>query len=75
MTRTTPTVADLLAGKGKVQRTNVLCWTVEEASAADSAGVDLINTGMSPAAPRHSSGCPHCVHGRRAGLRAVRDHR
>ena len=41
MTRTKPTVADLLAGKGKVQRTNVLSWTVEEAAAAEAATPSL----------------------------------
>ena len=48
MTRKKPTVADLLAGKGKVQRTNVLAWTVEEAAAAEEAGIDIINTGSNP---------------------------
>jgi 3-methyl-2-oxobutanoate hydroxymethyltransferase len=45
MTRTKPTVADLLAGKGKVQRTNVLAWTVDEAAAAEEAGIDIVTTG------------------------------
>lgn len=45
MTRTKPTVADLLAGKGKLQRTNVLAWTVDEAAAAEAAGIDIVTTG------------------------------
>ncbi len=48
MTRTKPTVADLLAGKGTVQRTNVLAWTVDEAAAAESAGIDIVTTGHNP---------------------------
>lgn len=58
MTRTKPTVADLLAGKGKVQRTNVLAWTVEEASAAEAAGVDIVNTGMGPLLPAIRAAAP-----------------
>ena len=58
MTRTKPTVADLLAGKGKVQRTNVLAWTVEEAAAAEAAGVDIVNTGMSPLLPAIRAAAP-----------------
>ena len=48
MTRTKPTVADLLAGKGKLQRTNVLAWTVDEAAAAEEAGIDIVTTGHNP---------------------------
>jgi 3-methyl-2-oxobutanoate hydroxymethyltransferase len=48
MTRTKPTVAELLAGKGKVQRTNVLAWTVDEAGAAEAAGIDIVTTGHNP---------------------------
>jgi 3-methyl-2-oxobutanoate hydroxymethyltransferase len=48
MTRTKPTVADLLAGKGKIQRTNVLAWTVDEAAAAEAAGIDIVTTGHNP---------------------------
>ena len=58
MTRTKPTVADLLAGKGKVQRTNVLAWTVEEAAAAEAAGVDIVNTGMGPLLPAIRAAAP-----------------
>ena len=48
MIRTKPTVADLLAGKGKMQRTNVLAWTVDEAAAAEAAGIDIVTTGHNP---------------------------
>lgn len=51
MNRTKPTVADLLAGKGKVQRTNVLAWTVDEAAAAEEAGIDIVTTGHNPQLP------------------------
>ena len=59
MMRTKPTVADLLAGKGKVQRTNVLAWTVEEAAAAEAAGVDIVNTGMGPLLPAIRAAAPN----------------
>ena len=48
MIRKKPTVADLLAGKGKIQRTNVLAWTVDEAAAAEEAGIDIVTTGHNP---------------------------
>ena len=44
MTRTKPTVFDLRAGKGTIQRTNVYVATAQEAAAAEEAGVDIINT-------------------------------
>jgi len=58
MARAKPTVADLLAGKNKVQRTNVLAWTVEEAAAAEAAGVDIVNTGMSQLLPAIRAAAP-----------------
>lgn len=58
MTRTKPTVADLLAGKGKVQRTNVLAWTVEEAAAAEEAGIDIVTTGSNPLLPSIRAAAP-----------------
>jgi 3-methyl-2-oxobutanoate hydroxymethyltransferase len=48
MTRKKLTAADLLAGKGKLQRTNVLAWTVEEAAAAEAASIDIVTTGHNP---------------------------
>ena len=58
MTRTKPTVADLLAGKGKVQRTNVLAWTVDEAAAAEEAGIDIVTTGHNPQLPAIRAAAP-----------------
>ena len=39
-----PTVFDLRAGKGRIQRTNVFVRTAPEAAAAEAAGIDIINT-------------------------------
>jgi 3-methyl-2-oxobutanoate hydroxymethyltransferase len=58
MTRTKPTVADLLAGKGTVQRTNVLAWTVDEAAAAEAAGIDIVTTGHNPELPAIRAAAP-----------------
>jgi 3-methyl-2-oxobutanoate hydroxymethyltransferase len=57
-TRTKPTVADLLAGKGKMQRTNVLAWTVDEAAAAEAAGIDIVTTGHNPQLPAIRASAP-----------------
>ena len=58
MTRKKPTVADLLEGKGKVQRTNVLAWTVDEAAAAEEAGIDIVTTGHNPQLPAIRAAAP-----------------
>lgn len=42
MTRIRPTVADLLAGKGRMQRSNVYVDSLDECRAAEEAGVDII---------------------------------
>ncbi|MGI9624427.1 MAG: 3-methyl-2-oxobutanoate hydroxymethyltransferase [Acidimicrobiales bacterium] len=42
MARAKPTVADLIADKGKVQRTNVYVDSVDEATAAEEAGIDIV---------------------------------
>lgn len=42
MNRRRPTVADLRAGKGTVQLTNVYVDSIEEAAAAEAAGIDII---------------------------------
>ena len=52
MSRTRPTVADLRAGKGNRQLTNVYVDSVDEAIAAEAAGIDIItvqDTLMGPA--------------------------
>ncbi len=52
MTRARPTVADLRAGKGQRQLTNVYVDSLAEAEAAEAAGIDIItvqDTLMSPA--------------------------
>lgn len=52
MTRNRPTVADLQAGKGKRQLTNVYVDSMAEAEAAEAAGIDIVtvqDTLMSPA--------------------------
>jgi 3-methyl-2-oxobutanoate hydroxymethyltransferase len=56
--RKKPTVADLLAGKGKIQRTNVLAWTVDEAAAAEAAGIDIVTTGHNPQLPAIRAAAP-----------------
>ena len=58
MIRKKPTVADLLAGKGKIQRTNVLAWTVDEAAAAEEAGIDIVTTGHNPQLPAIRAAAP-----------------
>ena len=42
MSRTKPTVADLLAGKGKRQLTDIFVLSVEEVRAAEEAGLDMM---------------------------------
>ncbi len=42
MSRAKPTVADLLAGKGHRQRTNIFVTSLEEARAAEEAGLDMM---------------------------------
>ena len=42
------TVYDYLKSKGKRQLSNLFVHTVEEAAAAEEAGVDLLLTGLSP---------------------------
>ena len=42
MTRMKPTVADLLAGKGSRQLTNVFVDSIDEAAAAEAAGIDIV---------------------------------
>lgn len=42
MSRTRPTVADLLADKGRVQKTNVYVDSVDECAAAEAAGIDIV---------------------------------
>ena len=38
-----PTVADLLARKGKCQLTQLFIRTLEEAAAAEAAGIEMVN--------------------------------
>jgi 3-methyl-2-oxobutanoate hydroxymethyltransferase len=42
MSRIRPTVADLLAGKGTIQRSNVYVDSLDECRAAEAAGVDIV---------------------------------
>ena len=43
MTRTRPTVADLRAWKGKRQLTMLRIFTIDEAAAAEEAGIDVVS--------------------------------
>jgi 3-methyl-2-oxobutanoate hydroxymethyltransferase len=43
--RTKPTVADLLATRHEVRRTNIFITTVDEARAVEAAGIDMLVTG------------------------------
>ncbi len=45
MTRKLPTVADLLGRKGQRQHTMLKVFTLEEASAAEAAGIDIVSVG------------------------------
>jgi len=53
-----PTVADLLACKGKRQLTQVYVRTVEEAAAAEAAGVDMINLAGEALTPEFRNAMP-----------------
>lgn len=53
------TVADLRAGKGRQQRTDVLVRTPDEAAAAAAAGIDLITVEGGTFGPAFRSAAPH----------------
>lgn len=55
-----PTVADLLAGKGKIQRTQVLVRSVEEAAAAAEAGIDIVSVDEPVWSKDYRSAMPGC---------------
>ncbi|MEM9562288.1 MAG: 3-methyl-2-oxobutanoate hydroxymethyltransferase [Actinomycetota bacterium] len=58
MTRTRPTVADLRAGKGQHQLTNVYVESVAEAEAAEAAGVDIVTVQDSIMSPAMRAAAP-----------------
>ena len=43
MTRTKPTIADLRARKGKAQMTMLRVMSLDEAAAAEAAGIDIVS--------------------------------
>lgn len=58
MARTRPTVADLQADKGVRQRTNVYVDSIDEAIAAEAAGIDIITVQDSLMTPRFRAVAP-----------------
>ena len=58
MARTRPTVADLQAGKGQRQLTNVYVDSVEEAAAAEEAGIDIVTVQDVLMGPEYRSAAP-----------------
>ncbi len=55
-----PTVADLLAMKGRRQLTQVLVRSVEEAAAAAAAGVDIVSVDETEWSPAFREAAPRC---------------
>src|SRR5262245_57660309 len=53
-----PTVADLLACKGKRPLTQIFVRTVEEAAAAGAAGIEMVNLADSTWAPAYRKAAP-----------------
>src|SRR4051812_37922450 len=53
-----PTVADLLAMKGKRQLTQVLVKSIEEAAAAEDAGIEMINLSAEAFSPEYRAVMP-----------------
>lgn len=58
MMRSRPTVADLQAGKGKRQLTNVYVDSIDEARAAETAGIDIITVQDSLMTPQFRAVAP-----------------
>lgn len=56
--RSRPTVADLQAGKGKRQLTNLFVGSVDEAAAAEAAGIDMITLSDSQMSPDYRATAP-----------------
>jgi 3-methyl-2-oxobutanoate hydroxymethyltransferase len=75
MSRTKPTVADLRATKGTVQRSNVYVDTVDECAAAEQAGIDIITVQDSRMGPDYRDAAPTAfmVVGLEYGVHATTD--
>ncbi len=59
--RTKPTIADLRAGRGTIQRSMVFVLSAEEAAAADEAGIDMLSIHGGVMSAAHRRAAPHCV--------------
>ena len=55
-----PTIADLLSMKGKRQLTMLRVETLEEAEAADKAGIDMLSIPFEILGPQFREACPTC---------------
>jgi 3-methyl-2-oxobutanoate hydroxymethyltransferase len=75
MTRARPTVADLLADKGKRQKSNVYVDSVEEAAAAEAAGIDIVTVQDSQMSTEYRDAAPTAfiVVGLEYGVHATTD--
>lgn len=75
MKRARPTVADLIADKGRVQRTNVYVDSVDEAVAAEEAGIDIVTVQDSLMGPEFRQAAPSAfmVVGLEYGVHATTD--
>ncbi len=75
MTRARPTVADLLADKGKRQKSNVYVETVDEAAAAEEAGIDIVTVQDSRMSAQYRDAAPTAfmVVGLEYGVHATTD--
>lgn len=73
--RTKPTVADLLAEKGRRQRTNIYVDTVDEAAAAEAAGIDIVTVQDSRMSAEYRNAAPTAfmVVGLEYGVHATTD--
>ncbi len=58
--RAKPTIADLRAGRGAVQRSMIFVLTEEEAAAADEAGIDMLSIHGGVMSKAHHRAAPNC---------------
>lgn len=58
--RTKPTIADLRAGRGTMQRSMLFVLTDEEAGAADEAGIDMLSIHGGVMSKAHRRAAPNC---------------
>jgi len=75
MARAKPTVADLLADKGRAQKSNVYVDSVEEAAAAEEAGIDIVTVQDSRMSAEYRNAAPTAfmVVGLEYGVHATTD--